>query len=142
MGYIILQRSPRSLPASVSAALALQITTNTLTDAIVSSTYSATVQATGGTAPYTWTLISAWPDSANWINFNTATGVISGVPLIDETENITVQVTDNVGATAVAFFTLTVDPASLSAPYKTQLSPLWPLLGWGAQHREPSAVVP
>lgn len=52
------------------------ITTTTLPNAVTGATYSATLQATGGTPAYTWTLLSG----PSWLMLNQASGQLSGTP--------------------------------------------------------------
>jgi hypothetical protein len=86
----------------------LAITTTSLTDATALSPYSATVMATGGTTPYTWSA-TGLPAS---LSIDPATGVISGTPTCAEVAgspySVGVTVTDSTSATASATFSLTV----------------------------------
>ncbi len=54
------------------------ITTSSLPDGTKNQAYSETVVATGGTTPYTWTVVSG--DLGNGLSLNSSTGVISGTP--------------------------------------------------------------
>ncbi len=80
--------------------------------------YSQIVAANGGTAPYTFALISgALPTG---LSLNAVTGAITGTPSGSGTSNFTVQATDsngNIGSRAYAVnigtASLTVNPASL-----------------------------
>ena len=74
----------------------LVITTTSLPDGEVSVPYSSSVQATGGTTPYTWS-ISAGSLPAG-LNLNTGTGAITGTPTgPDGPSNFTVKVVDSTG---------------------------------------------
>ena len=71
----------------------LAIVTTTLPNGTVQSTYSSTLQASGGTTPYTWSVtVSALPLG---LTLNAATGQISGVPTTSGTSAFTVTVTDS-----------------------------------------------
>jgi hypothetical protein len=68
------------------------ITTTSLPDARRNKSYSRTLQATGGVAPYTWSLASgALPPG---LSLNPSTGVISGTPTTRGTWNFTARVQD------------------------------------------------
>ena len=80
--------------------------------------YSQTVTASGGTAPYTFALISGALPAG--LSLNAASGAITGTPSGSGTSNFTVQATDsngNIGSRAYAVnigtAPLTVNPASL-----------------------------
>ncbi len=68
------------------------ITTSTLADAIVGTPYSATLNAIGGTPPYTWSAPSGGLSPAA---LNPTTGVISFTPAITGPVNFVAQVTDS-----------------------------------------------
>jgi C1A family cysteine protease len=72
----------------------LGISTTTLPEGYVNKTYSSQVVATGGTLPYTWSLVSgALPDGLE-IN---SSGQLSGLPTTIQTANFTLRVTDAEG---------------------------------------------
>jgi len=83
----------------------LAVSTTTLPQGVVGSGYSVTLQATGGSLPYTWSITSG-PLPAG-LSLNGATGVISGSPSTAGTYTFTIKVTD--GASASATQGLTVD---------------------------------
>jgi hypothetical protein len=67
--------------------------------------YNQTLAATGGSAPYTWSISSGnLPQGLNLSN----TGVISGTPGAAGTSSFTVQVTDNKGNSSTMAFGLTI----------------------------------
>ena len=88
--------------------LPLAIATGSLPAGTVSQPYSATVLATGGTTPYSW---SATGLPAG-LNLNTATGVLSGTPTRAGTFTVTVKAADSSKPTGKvsATLTLTVNP--------------------------------
>jgi hypothetical protein len=72
----------------------LTIATSSLPNGEVNSTYAATLTATGGTAPYTWSIISSALPSG--MNLNPATGAIGGTPTQGATgASLTFNVTDS-----------------------------------------------
>jgi hypothetical protein len=58
----------------------LAVTTGSLPGATVKAAYSATLQATGGTTPYKWKLVSGSGTLPTGLRLDPATGVISGKP--------------------------------------------------------------
>jgi hypothetical protein len=104
--------------------LPLQILTTsaTLPTAEVAQTYSATLSATGGVAPYGWQIVGG--TLPNGLTLDPSTGSISGTPTQSGTKNLTLQVTDSesdpqTATAAVALVTykntVTVTTASLPA---------------------------
>jgi hypothetical protein len=93
---------------------ALAITTDAtvrLPAATTGTAYAATISAANGTAPYTWSITADTPDTGSWLTINSSAGVLSGTPGTAETESVTVQVTDSLGATASKTFSLVVGAA-------------------------------
>jgi DNA uptake protein ComE-like DNA-binding protein len=94
----------------------LTITTTTLNDAVVGSLYAETLQATGGSAPYSWALTSgSLPDG---LHLYSATGAIAGTPTTAGDSTFGVTVTDSSGATAAQGYSLTVNGGTF-----TQIAP-------------------
>lgn len=88
-------------PLTVQAGGALQIITSSLSNATVGTAYSSTLQATGGTPPYTWNKVSAVPNTLlAWTV--TPGGVAQATPQAAETTSLVVQVNDSAGGTAQA----------------------------------------
>jgi uncharacterized protein YjdB len=71
----------------------LSIATASLANGTVGTAYSATLAASGGTSPYTWSLASGTLPAG--LTLNTATGAITGTPTATGTANFTVKVTDS-----------------------------------------------
>ena len=61
-----------------ASASTLSVATPSLPAGEVSVAYTQTVTATGGTAPYTWALLSGTLPTG--ISLNPATGLVSGIP--------------------------------------------------------------
>ena len=78
---------------SITVVNPLQITTASLPNGAVNVPYSATVAATGGIPPYTWSIASG--NLPNGLMLDTNNGVISGTPSASGTFNFTVQVADS-----------------------------------------------
>jgi hypothetical protein len=68
------------------------ITTTSLPNGVRGTAYSQTVQATGGTLPYTWSVsVGSLPSG---LSLNSSSGVISGTPTKIQTKSFTVRCTD------------------------------------------------
>lgn len=90
-------------------AAQLTITTSSpLPGATVGVYYSTSLAASGGTAPYSWTLQSG--SLPNGLQLSSG-GAITGTPTTQGTYTFTVRVTDSVSATADKSFSLTVSSA-------------------------------
>jgi YVTN family beta-propeller protein len=76
------------------------VNTTSLPVAMVGTAYSAPLQASGGTTPYTWSIASG--SLPPGLNLNSATGVISGTPTTVGTSSFTVSLKDASGVTATS----------------------------------------
>ncbi|MDQ2949559.1 MAG: Ig domain-containing protein, partial [Acidobacteriota bacterium] len=95
---------PVAIPVNVTvAAASLGITTTSLPQANVGSSYSATLAASGGVPPYTWSATGLPPG----LNISTA-GVVSGTPTVIGTFQPTVTVRDSAGTSASKTLSLSV----------------------------------
>jgi hypothetical protein len=84
----------KSLSITVAAvAASLQITTTSLADGQVSSSYSTTLAATGGTKPYTWSITSGSLPAG--LSLGASTGLITGTPTATGTSSFTLSVKDS-----------------------------------------------
>lgn len=101
------QTGTEQLTLNVQAA-ALTISTATLSYGITTVAYSQTVAATGGVAPYTFS-ISAGTLPAG-LTVNSTTGAITGTPTTVGSNSFTVKVVDSQGtpATATQAFTVAI----------------------------------
>ena len=70
----------------------LAVTTTSLPGATVGGSYRQTLAASGGIAPYTWSVSSG--SLPTGLSLNPSTGVISGTPAVLGTSTFTVTVTD------------------------------------------------
>jgi len=86
-------------PDTAGKALSIQIppdlviTTTSLPDGHVGVPYGATIKASGGVPPYSWSITSG--SLPPGFNLNPSTGTISGTPSATGTHNFTVRVTDS-----------------------------------------------
>ena len=109
------QTASKQFSFTVSAVTPpLSITTTSLSSGMVGEGYSQAVSATGGTAPYFWSVSSGTPPTG--LSINPSTGAIGGTPSSAGTFNFTVQVKDNGDPqqTATKDLSITIDPATLS----------------------------
>ena len=91
---------------TVTSPSPVSITTASLPNGTVQTAYSATLQATGGTTPYTWSVTSGSLPAG--LSLAGATGIISGTPTTAGTSSFTVQVVDSAANKASAGFTITI----------------------------------
>ncbi len=82
------------------------ITTASLPDASIDVNYNATLEATHGTSPYSWSISGGTLPSG--LTLNNSTGQISGLPTTIETSGFTIQVTDANNQTATANLSIQV----------------------------------
>jgi len=81
-------------------------TTSPLPTGKLRTPYTATLQAAGGIAPYTWSLGAGTLPVGLRLS---SAGTISGTPLALGTSSFTAQVTDHAGLTTTAVFALTIN---------------------------------
>jgi len=79
------------------------VTTSSLDDGSTSAAYSATLAASGGTTPYTWSIVTGSLPAGLTLGGDT----ISGTPTTAGTSTFTVQVTDSIGRTDTAELSIT-----------------------------------
>jgi hypothetical protein len=91
---------------NLTVVAGLAITTSAqLPEGVVNSPYSQTLTASGGTIPYLWALAQGSLPSG--LSLLTG-GVIAGTPKASGNSTFSIQVTDNVGATVIKQFSLTI----------------------------------
>lgn len=128
----------QQLSITITAAVPLSITTTSLPDGTTGSPYTAPLNAVGGIYPYSWSISSG--SLPGGLLINSATGTISGTPLIAGNYSFTVQVTDgeNPPVTANASFGITIaqggggDPSKLSGNYVFYMNGFSPSGPWTA----------
>ena len=108
------QTSVANLSINIAAAdPALQITTTALPTGETGSAYSATLAATGGVAPYSWSLTGgALPGGLTL----SAAGLISGTPTQAANPSIAVQVKDSASPAATVTKTLSLSVVLTGGP--------------------------
>ena len=102
----------RAYSVTINAGIA--VNPATLPSAAVSSTYSQSVSATGGSGSYTFSVSSGSLPAG--LALNASTGLITGTPTAAGTSNFTVTATDGNGASGARAFTFTVNAAMTLNP--------------------------
>lgn len=118
---------------SLNVKATLAITTYTLPNANVGQNYSLTFTGSGGTAPYTWSVVSG--SLPPGLDLEGPNGILSGKPKQFGTYSFTLQATDSSATpeTATAALTMTVNtglvvnpttlpPAVISKPYSQAIT--------------------
>ncbi len=89
----------------------LSVTTSSFAVGVVASAYSASLQATGGVSPYSWSVTTGTLPAG--LSLNSSTGAITGSPTTAGTSNFTVTATDSetpTPQTATKNLSITVNP--------------------------------
>jgi len=94
-----------------TALMALQISSASLPDAYTGTDYSTVMAASGGTAPYTWSISSGTLPGA--LALAATTGSITGIPSAAGLFSLTFQVADSAQHTATKTLSLNVTSSSL-----------------------------
>ncbi|QNP49845.1 Ig domain-containing protein [Diaphorobacter aerolatus] len=104
----------------IASSMPLTIATTTIPDATLAAPYSLVLEATGGNAPYTWSVTGALPPG---LTLNSA-GLITGVPSANVTGsyNFSLRVTDSLGKTVSQNVTMTVGGSPTFTPLNITLS--------------------
>lgn len=125
------QTAQQALTLTVTAPNLL-ITTATLPNVVQNTAYNQTIQATGGVAPYTFSVSSGNLPTGITLS---AAGILSGTPPTTGTYNFTVQVADSETPAAtktqaytvivigkLVFTTSTLPPTLVGQPYTANVS--------------------
>jgi hypothetical protein len=86
----------QAVPAVAGVVLPfnLFITTSSLPNGSVGTKYHEQLAASGGNAPYTWSVEKGFGKLPAGLTLNASTGVISGKPTSDQTSTFVIEVTD------------------------------------------------
>jgi alpha-tubulin suppressor-like RCC1 family protein len=117
----------------VIAPAPLAITTATLAPGTVGAAYQQALNATGGVAPYTWSLASGTMPAGMTLS---ASGLIAGTPTATATATLSLKVTDSAATTAIASLSLLVGNPVAASSVSTGLTHSCAVLGgkvrcWG-----------
>lgn len=108
----------RAFTITVNSPMLTIPTGATLPAASARVNYTQQFSVVGGTAPYTWSLVSG---SVPGLTFDPAAVVLSGLPTTPGTFNFALLARDSTGITVTKTFTLTVNPGALNITTPTQL---------------------
>ena len=116
-GNTTISATQSGVPGNTALAVqasALTITTTSLPNGALTSAYSATLAASGGTQPYTWSQSGSLPPG---LQLNATSGAISGTPTTAGSFTFTAQLTDNSTPpqSATKQLTITITTAAPSA---------------------------
>ena len=89
----------------------LRITTNSLPPAIISTSYTATLTASGGTSPYTWAMTTGTMVPGLTLN---SVGRINGIPTAAGQYSFSVRVKDSAAVPRTATGSLTINVSGSS----------------------------
>src|SRR4030095_4767204 len=106
---------------SVTINAPLTVNPASLAGGTVSTAYSQTVSATGGTGASTFAVTSG--SLPTGLSLNVSSGEITGTPTSAATFNFTITATDTVGATGSRAYSVTVSAASLTVSPTTLPAP-------------------
>ena len=115
----------------------LSITTTTLPNCAEGSPYNATVSATGGTPPYTWSISSGSLPST--VALAATSGNISGTPSTAGTFTPTLQVTDSVNNAVTQSYSFTISGTTYSVLLNWTASPSETVTGYNVYRSMVSA---
>ncbi|MBB1616513.1 IPT/TIG domain/outer membrane autotransporter barrel domain-containing protein [Pseudomonas sp. UMC65] len=120
--YTATNASGTSSPATVTitvSAPSLVLTPASLGAGTAGSPYSATLSATGGTVPYSYSITSG--SLPTGLNLNTASGLISGTPITSGSSNLVITATDANGATGSQAYSITIAAVAITVPASSQI---------------------
>jgi hypothetical protein len=106
----------------------LSITTTTLPNGAVGTAYSAPLQASGGTPPYTWTVASGSTLPAGLgLSGSGTTWAVSGTPTAGGTSSFSLTVTDSgtPAQTKTQAFSVTISSGALAIITTSLPTPMW-----------------
>jgi len=86
---------------------AFAVSTTSANFGVVNKPYTSTLATTGGTAPFTWTLLGVLPIG---LSLGASTGVVSGIPTTVGNSTVDFNVTDSMGQMATGSVLFAIHP--------------------------------
>ncbi len=123
-----------NLSILINKSAPLQVQTSGLPMGSEVTAYAATLYASGGVQPYSWSISSG--SLPGGLAFNSSSGAITGTPTATGTFNFTVEVTDSTSTHATANLSITVMTCSNNAAFNGTYAALTE--GWSTQLGVPS----
>ena len=122
--------APAQFQITIQALQPLQVTTQgpNLGSGLTATAYSASLNATGGVAPYMWTVAEGQLPAGLTLSSNpNGTATISGTPVLVGSSKFTVQVTDSetTPANAAATFTIVIAQAPQTTNFLADSTPFF-----------------
>jgi hypothetical protein len=117
------EASPQTATGAVGVSIAspLQINTTTLPSGQVQASYQVTVAATGGVAPYRWSVIlGALPPG---LALSASSGAVTGTPTASGQYSFTVQAQDSAASPQIAISALNINIAAAPPQITTSALP-------------------
>ena len=110
LGFGLLSCSSSGGGGGGGSTSAFAVSTTAADFGVVGNAYTSTLAATGGTAPFTWTLSGVLPTGSPAFSLNPGTGVVSGTPTAAGNFTATFTVTDSTGQTATGSVLFAIHP--------------------------------
>ncbi len=110
LGFGLLSCSSSGGGGGGGSTPAFAVSTTAADFGVVENAYTSTLAATGGTAPFTWTLSGVLPTGSPAFSLNPGTGVVSGTPTAAGNFTATFTVTDSTGQTATGSVLFAIHP--------------------------------
>ncbi len=98
-----------SVSVCTAACNAITLSPATLPSGAIGIAYSQTITASGGTAPYAFTLLSGAPPAGLTLSSD---GVLSGIPTSSGSFTFTVRATDSIGCFGDQIYTIVINMAA------------------------------
>jgi|GEM_PF-5693638 len=105
--------------AGIAPSITVLPAAGTLTDGSVGTAFTQQFNASGGTAPYTYTLTATSGSMPAGLQFNATTGILSGTPTASGTVSFTLAVTDSSTVAEGGPFTSTLQTYTLTVSNPT-----------------------
>jgi large repetitive protein len=102
---------------STSLESAIIITTNSLPDGLVGTSYNQSLQAIGGSGGNKWSIVSG--SLPTGLSLDAATAKILGIPTATGTTSFTIEATDSSGSNVTQSLSLTITASSTATPNST-----------------------